>query len=126
MVRIWCLVRAPLQIDHRYLGRSGNGHALRWILTNQEVSTVIPSANSIDEMRENVTASDLAEDAIDNELLRRCSSLPDRTDVMIELLGHPFDEVRFFAKDAVVSAVGEDHGFDKHKYKEQAARLAHG
>ena len=93
-------------------------NALAWILTHPEVSTIIPSANSVIEMRENVGASDLAETDIDMELLAGCANMPNRIDEMIELLDHPYEEVRQYAKNAVVTAAGVDMGFDKVSYRQ--------
>ena len=92
-------------------------NALAWILAQPEVSTIIPSANSLEEMRENVGATAISADLVDFELLDRCANLPNRADEMVELLDHPFEEVRLYAKSAVVSTVGADFGFDKSRYR---------
>ena len=97
-------------------------HAIAWILKNDEISTIIPSANSIDEMRENADSSDVNPSSIDIELLRKCSELPNRTEEMIELLDHPYEEVRSYAKSAVVLATNADFGFEKAQYREIIAR----
>ena len=93
-------------------------HAIAWILSNSEVSTTIPSANSIEEMRENAQSSDIQTGSIDIELLKSCAGLPNRSEEMIDLLDHPFEEVRSYAKPAVVRAVNADFGFEKARYRE--------
>ena len=91
-------------------------NALAWLLTQTEVSTIVPSANSLEESKDNIAAVDVATDSIDLELLEACAALPNRTGEMIELLNHPFEEVRSYAKQAVVAAVGNDYGFDTERY----------
>ena len=110
-------------IEARKVGNVGAAQmALAWILQQPEVSTIIPSANSIDELRENAGASELSAEAVDYDLLEACNAMPDRSVEMINLLDHPFEEVKLFAKQALVRSMGADFGFDKERYRETLLR----
>ena len=97
-------------------GVSAAQMALRWILETPEVSSVIPAVNSMEELMDNVTAGDLPFTGVDLEFLDRCRAVPGRMKEMIELIDHPYSEVKEYALAAVKNNLKIDLGSDKGAY----------
>jgi aryl-alcohol dehydrogenase-like predicted oxidoreductase len=102
--------------SHGIRGATAAQMALRWILQFPEVATVIPAANSREELIENVAAFNVDLADVDTALLESCRNITDRVTEMVNLLDHPHEEVRTFAHFAVRDAAGADFGTDKQHY----------
>ena len=92
--------------------------AIGWILLSREVSTVVPGINSIEELIEDAEAGDLEPENLDFSILERLRDYPEVTEGLIELIDHPFEEIRHYALDEVKKRVGKDFGTDKQKYRQ--------
>ena len=97
--------------------------AIGWVLLSREVGTVVPGINSIEELIEDAGAGDLEPENLDFSILERLRDYPEVTEGLIELIDHPFEEIRHYALDEVKKRVGKDFGTDKQKYRQaQQAR----
>lgn len=92
--------------------------AIRWILQSEEVSTVVPGINSMEELIENAGAGDLGAEEVDCTILELLRNYPHVVEGMIELIDHPFEETRHYALAGVKKRIGQDFGTDKQKYRE--------
>jgi len=76
---------------------------LRWILSSLEVSTVVPSVNSLEELEENIAAI-TKEGVIDEKILEmylRRATGPEAKEKLKEMLNDPAVDIRYYAKEAL-------------------------
>ena len=76
---------------------------LKWILKSPEVSTVVPSVNSLSELEENIGAI-LKDEKIDEEILKqylRISTGPEAKERLQKMTSDPDIDIRFFAERAL-------------------------
>jgi hypothetical protein len=87
-------------------------------LQQPEVSTVIPAANSQEELAENCRAGGLGDEAVDLAVLEACHAYPGMVEEMIGLINHLYPDLRDYALAAVKQVVGADYGTDQTRYLE--------
>jgi len=78
---------------------------LRWILKSPEVSTVVPSVNSLEELEENLAAV-MKEGEIDEKILDlyfKAATGPGAKEKLEEMLKDPAVDIRYYAKRALTS-----------------------
>jgi len=76
---------------------------LKWILGSPEVSTVVPSVNSLEELEENI-ATVAREGVIDEKILEmylRRATGPEAKKKLKEMLNDPAVDIRYYAKEAL-------------------------
>jgi len=76
---------------------------LRWILSSPEVSTVVPSVNSLEELEENIAAI-TKEGIIDEKILEmylRRATGPEAKEKLKEMLNEPAVDIRYYAREAL-------------------------
>jgi aryl-alcohol dehydrogenase-like predicted oxidoreductase len=77
--------------------------SFHWILRAPEVTTIVPSVNSILELEENLVAF-AKEYEVDNSVLERCletAQSPRGKEILQRLVEHPAKDIRSYAKEAL-------------------------
>jgi aryl-alcohol dehydrogenase-like predicted oxidoreductase len=77
--------------------------AIRWILNSPEVSCVVPSINSIDELEENINTFDKIE-PINENILEECLKYAlsnEAKETLKKLVFHPYKDISCYAKRAL-------------------------
>lgn len=77
--------------------------ALKWILSSPEVSCVVPSVNSMDELKENIQTSD-KDDPINDEILQKCLQCAlgsEGKEILHKLASHPYKDISAYARRAL-------------------------
>ncbi len=100
--------------------------ALRWILQHTDVCTVVPAANSLEELVENCRAGNLTDEAIDPAVLDACHTHPGMVEEVIGLISHPHHDLSDHALAAIKYVLGVDHGKDQEKYRDAWRRKQSG
>jgi aryl-alcohol dehydrogenase-like predicted oxidoreductase len=77
--------------------------SIHWILRAPEVTTVVPSVNSMLELEDNLSIFD-AEYEVDEKVLKRCletAQSPKGKEILRRLVEHPAKDIRNYAKEAL-------------------------
>ncbi|MBC7091921.1 MAG: aldo/keto reductase [Nitrososphaeria archaeon] len=77
--------------------------SIKWILDTQEVSTVVPSVNSIQELEENINTFSIKE-PLDENILVEClkTALSEKgKEILKRLAQHPYKDISGYAKKAL-------------------------